>query len=182
MASDNEIMLDVKNGDVDRLGILFDRYHKHLFNYFLSGTQRRDASDDLVQEVFLRMLKYRGSFKDDGVFKVWMFSIAANARKDYYRKHSVRHEAIENAGDIVDLGPSPEDNVMLDDDIESLKKALKLLPHDMREVIVLSRYQNMRYKEIGEVVGCSEGAVKVRVHRAMKELTGIYHTLTGQSS
>ena len=128
------------------------------------------------------MLKYRDTFRDDGIFKVWMFSIANNVKKDYYRGRSIRYEPLENAGEVADGGPSPEDSVILGDDVAVLKKALELLPQDMREVIQLSRYQEMRYREIGEIIGCSEGAVKVRVYRAMKELTTIYHTLTGQSS
>ncbi len=172
-------MLSVKNGDVEKLASLFERYHKQLFNYFLYGTGCREVSDDLVQDVFLRMLKYRKSYRDDGEFKVWMFSIARNCRNDYYRGRSFKFEPIEHAGQVADSAMSPEESLLLDQDVALLKKALGELSDDMREVIILSRYQGLRYREIGEIMGCSEGAVKVRVFRAIKELGSIYNRLTG---
>jgi RNA polymerase sigma-70 factor (ECF subfamily) len=179
VTDDHEIMLAAKNGSIEKMGVLFDKYHRRLFNYFLYATGNREASDDLVQDVFLRMLKYRRSYRKEGAFRVWLFTIARNARTDYYRKRGKRHEPIEKAGDVIDREPTAEEKIEKADDTAILKKALKSLPDDMREVLVLSRFQNLRYREIGQVLKCSENAVKIRVYRAMKELTAIYNTMTG---
>ena len=64
-AADNELMLKVRDGDLGKLSFLFERYHRALFNFFLRSTGSRDLSEDLVQEVFLRILKYRHTFRPD---------------------------------------------------------------------------------------------------------------------
>ena len=79
-------MFQVKDGDLARLGILFERHHKILYNFFLRLTGNREASEDLLQEVFLRMLKYRNTYKGSSEFTTWMFQIARNSRADYFRK------------------------------------------------------------------------------------------------
>ncbi len=179
MTSDHELMKAVREGAIDKLGNLFERHNKHLYNFFLLGTKSRDTSEDLVQEVFFRMLKYRHTYQDDGDFKVWMFRIARNARTDYYRKHSQRHDLVEDIDTFESNQPNPHEELEQESDIALLKKAITKLPEDKRELIMLSRYQNLKYREIGEILDCTEGTVKVRMYRAMKELTDIYNTISG---
>src|SRR5881394_1762313 len=85
--TDENLMLAVRNGDVSKLGVLFDRHHRALFDFFVRMTGRRNVADDLVQDVFFRILKYRRTFRDESWFRAWMFHIARNARVDYYRSH-----------------------------------------------------------------------------------------------
>ena len=84
--TDNELMEAVKDGRVEKLAVLFERYHVALFNFFLRLTGDRAASEDLVQDVFMRILKYRAGFQSEGRFAVWMFQIARNAHVDHLRK------------------------------------------------------------------------------------------------
>ena len=182
MTSDHETMLAVRNGDIEKLGILFDRHKKHLFNYFRLGTGNRDASEDLVQDVFLRMLKYRQTYRDSGDFKVWMFTIARNVRTDYFRARAVIHEPIEEHEELVGDDPVKSDAADRSDDIALITSALSGLPEDMRELILLSKFNKVRYRDIGIIMNCSEGAVKVRVFRAMQELKDMYHKLRGDES
>src|ERR1019366_3123549 len=85
--SDEALMLAVRNGDVGKLGQLFERYHGTLFDFFCRMLNNRTAADDLVQDVFFRILKYRKTYRDDSHFRTWMFHIARNARFDYFKKH-----------------------------------------------------------------------------------------------
>ena len=71
-------------GDVARLGILFERYHRPLFDFLARMTGDRAAAEDLVQDVFIRILKYRATFRDEGSFETWIFRIARNARADWF--------------------------------------------------------------------------------------------------
>src|SRR5438128_5699321 len=84
--TDETLMLLVRGGDVARLGVLFDRHHRALFDFFARMTGSRTAAEHLVQDVFFRILKYRETFRDDSRFKAWMFHIARNARADHFRK------------------------------------------------------------------------------------------------
>src|SRR5271163_1784275 len=82
LAPDEDLMLEVRNGSGETLGVLFDRYHSPLFNFYSKLTGDRTLSDDLVQEVFLRILKYRQSYEPGTPFRAWIYQIARNARVD----------------------------------------------------------------------------------------------------
>src|ERR1700742_1666571 len=75
-------MLQVKAGDLERMSLLFERHHRALFGFLFHLTLRREASEDMVQTVFYRMLKYRNSFTEASSFSGWMYHIARNVLKD----------------------------------------------------------------------------------------------------
>ena len=82
IVTDEALMRAVREGDLSRLEILFDRYHLMLFGFLIRMTGNRHVAEDLVQEVFLRILKYRATYCDDACFKTWVYRIARNARAD----------------------------------------------------------------------------------------------------
>lgn len=179
MTDDHDVMLAVRNGEMEKLGILFQRHSKHLYNFFLMGIHDRDVSEDLVQDVFLRILKYRHTYRDNASFPVWMFTIARNVRTDYFRDHVTIHESIENHEDSIWYSTCQEDDSEKEAEALLVRKALARLPEGTRDLLVLSKFKNMRYRDIGTVMNCSEGAVKVRIFRAMRELKAMYHRLRG---
>src|SRR5436305_7968604 len=85
---DEELMFLVRNGVVEMLGVLFDRYQSPLFNFYCKLTGDRSVSEDLVQDVFYRILKYRKSYQSGMSFKSWMYQIARNARLDHAKRKS----------------------------------------------------------------------------------------------
>lgn len=179
MENDHEVMLAVRDGNVEKLGLLFEKHNKHLYNFFLRQTGNDNESEDLTQEVFFRMLKYRHTYKDEGDFMVWMFKIAYNARNDYYKKHRRFDDIDDEINTLTSDEPLPDRVIEQKSDIELLKKALNALPLKKKELILMSRYENINYKDIGNILGCTEGTVKVRMYRAIKDLTDIYFDLTG---
>ncbi len=182
LSTDHQLMLAVRNGNVSQLGVLFQRHHRLLFNFFMKQTGNRQASEDLVQEVFLRMLKFRQTYQDDGDFKIWMFQIAHHAWIDSYRKQRHKLEPIEENQSFPGNDLNPEQLLEQSDNMDVLRSALSQLSPDKRELIMLGRFQNLPYKEIGQILNCSEGTVKVRMFRALKELTQVYFKLTGEKS
>lgn len=172
--SDNALMLKVKSGDFNKLGILFERYNRMLFGFFYRITSDREASEDLVQNLFIRILKYRKQFRGDGKFTTWMYTIARNIIADHF-KHK------KKKGLNVELNQSNEN--MNDDLAESeiekekyqlLHKALNCLETDKRELLILSRYQGLKYREIAEIMNSSEGAIRVKIFRALNDLREHY--------
>jgi RNA polymerase sigma-70 factor (ECF subfamily) len=179
--TDENLMLAVRAGDVSKLGLLFDRHHRALFDFFARMTGSRAIAEDLVQDVFFRILKYRATFRADSRFKAWMFHIARNARVDYYRKQ--HPEAVLPEDDTAGFpspGPAPSHRLEQEEQITLLECAMFKLPAEKREVLVLSRYQEMKYEQIAEVMGCEVGTVKVRVHRALNELREIFLKLSSE--
>jgi len=163
-------MLQVRNGEAEMLGVLFDRYQAPLFNFYTKMTQDRAASEDLVQDVFLRILRYRQTYRPGTPFRTWMYQIARNARLDHVRR--VRPEAPLT---YEPPATSPaSDSAQQKQEALLLQRALMQLPEDKREILILSRFQELKYEEIARLLGCEVGAVKVRVHRALQQLREIF--------
>jgi RNA polymerase sigma factor (sigma-70 family) len=174
-------MLAVRDGDLAKLGPLFDRHHAGLFGFLSRMTGDRTAAEDLVQDVFVRILKYRATWRDGGSFETWLFRIARNARADYFRRRPPIEPIGEDALDVPDVGAGPAGLLEQERDVSRLRRALLLLRDDKRELIVLARYQLMRRERIAELLGVDVGTVKVRLHRALRELRGIYEKLSDES-
>ena len=181
MPTDHQLMLTVRNGNIEKLGLLFEEYHKKLYNYFQRQTANYHESEDLVQEVFFRILKYRHTYRNDGNFSVWMFEIARNARNDYYKRRSNKVKQIDDPDQLISSVLSPDKVLEQKSDFELLQKALDALSQEKKELILMSRYHDLSYKEISTILRCTVGTVKVRMYRAMKELTDKYFKLTGET-
>jgi RNA polymerase sigma factor (sigma-70 family) len=175
-ATDHELMIAVRAGDIARLGELFERHHRQLFGFFVRLTNQPSVSEDLVQVVFYRILKYRHTYRDEGKFTAWIYHLARKVTADHFRKHAAAAIAADPATlqEHPDADPSPDAQAAASDDLRLLRQALARLPLEHREVLVLSRLQSVEHKEIARLLDCSVGAVKVRVHRALKELRDVY--------
>lgn len=164
-------MLAVANGNLDLMSILFDRYHVRIYNFFNKMSQNKMVSQDLTQDVFIKILKYRTSY-NNGNFAAWIYTIARNMFSTYYQKQKK-----ERTSSIEDDKLNAEDVLLTQnkqEELDHLKTALLQLNNSDRELIVMHRYQEIKYKQIAEIIGSSENAVKVRVHRALKKLKDIY--------
>jgi RNA polymerase sigma factor (sigma-70 family) len=174
IVTDEALMTAVRDGDIPKLGLLFERYHVALFDFLSRMTGDRTAAEDLVQDIFVRILKYRSTFRDGGSFETWLFRIARNARADYFRtRHAVEpltNEALAQP----EAAPGPIRQFETEEDRQRLKQALLQLREDKREVIVLARYRGMTHEQIAELLGIETGAVKVRLHRALQDLRQIF--------
>jgi len=175
---DEVLMLQVREGAGEPLAVLFDRYHLPLFNFYAKLTGDRGVSEDLVQEVFLRILKYRRSYRPGTDFRPWMYQIARNARFDHVRKQHADSEYSEAMAP----GISYPDGAQQTQEAALLHRALLQLPEEKREVLILSRFQELKYEEIARLLGCEVGAVKVRVHRALQELRLLFQGLAGSAN
>ena len=180
--SDAQIMLQVRDGNATMLGELFERHHVALFNYFLRLSAKRAFSEDMVQEVFLRVLKYHHTYRGESEFKVWLYRIARNAWIDHLRKKRLARVSLDENGlqEPVSSDPLPQQVLEEEQRRNLLKQALAQLTPDKREVLVLSRYQDMRYEEIAQVLDCTVSNVKIKVHRAIKELRVIVKQLIAE--
>jgi RNA polymerase sigma-70 factor (ECF subfamily) len=179
--TDEALMVAISGGNIGKLGILFERHHAALFQFFCRMIGNRTVAEDLVQDVFFRMLKYRRTFREGSRFTTWMFHIARNVRVDYLRKHRY---AVETGSSPEHCGsaPAPADLVEQDQNHVLLKQALLELPGDKRELLVLARFQELPYSEIAELLGVDTGTVKVRVHRAIKDLRSIFLKLSNRQA
>jgi len=125
------------------------------------------------------MLKYRYTFTGDGEFVAWMYQIARNTIKDMAKKNrnKLQQYDVEDMADKIAGGALADEYLEKKQAKAELHRAMARLSDDHREILTMSRFQEMKYHEIGAVLNISEGAVKVRVHRAMQELKDIYRKI-----
>ena len=180
--TDNELMEDVRDGRVEKLAVLFERHQAMLYNFFLRLTGNRAASEDLVQEVFMRVLKYRAGYMGDSRFNVWLFQIARNTHIDHLRKQKAALPLDEQFEETPSREPRPDTVYEAGQEAELVRRALDRLPAPKREILVLFRFQNLKLREIAELTGTQVGTVKAQVHRALKDLSRIYLELQGGSA
>lgn len=164
-------MQSVSNGDIAQSASLFERYHVNMYNYFRKMNHNKSLSEDLTQEVFVRMIKYRTSYNNQYKFKPWLYRIASNVRHDHFRDQKIKY----SNGEIPEI-VSTEDNIV-DKQIEESRKlqtAINSLKEDQREILILSKLQKMKYTDIAAIKNTTESNVKTIVHRSIHKLRKYY--------
>ena len=173
--SDEALMAAVRADDLDQLVPLFERYHGPLFNYLTRLTNDRETSEDLTQTVFERILKYRSSYQSSQPFRAWVYQMARNVHADYWqRKEKMRAADVDEVERTGGLRGAALIQMRVSSSADDLHEALALLPTPQREILVLHRFQGFGYEEIGQLLGCTAEAARVKAHRALQALRKIY--------
>ncbi len=180
--TDEQLIQWVADGDPSCLATLFERHHRAVYQFCLQITRHRTESEDLVQDVFLKILRSAGSFRGEGLFKAWMFNIARNVTLDYLRR-SRRRSNTSIDDDTVDEHltdrRSAEQSAAGSQTMTLVMQALAELPVAAQQVIWLGRFEFDGYDELGQALGCNAGAARVRMHRAMAQLNSTYTSING---
>src|SRR4051794_37810383 len=169
----------VQAGDSSQLAVLFERHHAGLFRYLMQLSRNRALSEDLTQEVFFRVLKYARTYDPDLPFSVWLYRMGRNAFFDSLRARSAEPMDAETL-QLRSREPMPEEAFSRKQERTFLEEALQNLSGEKREVLVLSRFHDLRYQEIAQIMKCEVGTVKVRVYRALRELREKFCELRGE--
>ena len=164
--TDEAIMAEVAQGNLEKLRLLFDRHHVHLFNFLYKMSGDRMLSEDLTQDVFYKVMKYRSSY-NNGNFLSWMFTIARNSLKTHFTRNKERHGDLESVAHRLE-------NETRQEEYTHLHQALQQLEPSDREVVSMNRFQGIKYQELAEIMDSTPGAVKTKVSRALKKLKTIY--------
>jgi RNA polymerase sigma factor (sigma-70 family) len=174
---DKTLMIKAVEGDLDQIGVLYQRYRMPLYSYFFKLTSgEKSHSEDLVQTVFYRVLKYRDQFKGNGSFAGWLFTIAHHVGIDFHKnqqQYKRRHENVREdhaMHEEADILEKAESSLLL-------LKALDMLKQEEREILVMSKQESLKYSEIAEIFKCTENVMKVRIFRALSKLKEIYNKL-----
>jgi RNA polymerase sigma factor (sigma-70 family) len=170
--NDQELMKLVQAGDFSPAGEIYDRYSARIYNFAYRFLKNPEAAEDATQEVFVKMMRYAKQFHGDAKLSTWLFSITANLCRDHLRKAD--NKVKESDETLLSLPSSmeelPDRQLEIRQNEQRVQQALERLTAEQKEAILLSRYQGLSYAEIAQIAGCSEGAVKTRVFRAMETL------------
>lgn len=180
--TDEMIMEAVKSGDLQQATVLFERYNRRIFSFLARMTLDRDAAEDLTQNVFLRVIKYRTSYREGARFQSWIFQIARNVFSDHYQ--SVRNKFsdfvdVSRLGDALPDTSGAEENEERED---RLHRSLARLTAEQREVLVLTRFEQLKYEEVATMMNITVANVKVKVHRAILRLREFYFEMEGREA
>jgi RNA polymerase sigma-70 factor (ECF subfamily) len=157
--------------------LLFERYHKKIFNFLARMTMDRELAEDLTQNVFLRMIKYRNSYKDGLKFQSWIYQVARNVFSDHYQAHKNKYADFVDVEKVSDYMPDEEESHSMEEKERLLHRSLNRLPEEQRELLVLTRFQHMKYEEVAQIMDTSVANIKVKVHRAIAKLREYYFEL-----
>jgi len=174
MYRDEQIMNFVQEGNFQQMGELYNRHYKRIYNFFRKMQLEQSISEDLTQNTFERVMKYKDSFKQDSQFVPWLYRIASNVKNDHYRGQKLKiagevNEEVYRNKDVYKMENSSEDEQK-----DRLKLAMKKLTTDQQQLIWMAKYEGMKYEEVAQIMDLTISNVKVKIHRAIKDLRNIY--------
>lgn len=167
--ADRDLYARFRAGDRDAMAVLFRRHRDDVFALCCRLVDD-DAAADLLQETFLRVWRHHRTFAGRSRFSTWLYTIARNTCMDHLRSSS-RRRALQELQVADSL--SREESLARHERGEraqTVRAAVATLPPDAREAVVLIRFHGLSYREAAQVCGASEGAIKQRVHRALRRL------------
>jgi RNA polymerase sigma-70 factor, ECF subfamily len=181
--TDEALLGRYRRGDLSAFKEIVRRHQRGLFNFALRQVQVPSTAEDIVQEVFVRVVQSIDSFKEEARFSTWAYTIARNLCIDHLRKKAHRRHASLDAsssgeegegstlGERVPASGAGADRVAIGKQLQThIKAAVDKLPEDQREVFLMRQVGDLAFKEIAEIVGVSENTVKSRMRYALERL------------
>ena len=154
---------------------LYEKYHQEIYQFIYYMSKDRETAEDLVQEVYIRVMKAYNRFEGNSSEKTWMYSIARNVTIDYFRKQKGWKNKIISTIDwdgqmIKDNQPIPEEVAIMNDNVREIYRYLNRCTVNQKAVIILRYIQGMSISETTDVLNWSESKVKTTQHRALKAI------------
>ncbi len=167
----------VKNGDLQQASVLFDRYQLRIYNFLARTTMDRALAEDLTQNVFLRIIKYRNSYREGNRFQSWIYQVARNVFSDHYQANKNRKSDFISVEKMSDTMSDREEENEQEERERVLHRSLAMLNDEQRELLVLTRFQHLKYEEVADMMETTVANIKVKVHRAIAKLREHYFEL-----
>jgi RNA polymerase sigma-70 factor, ECF subfamily len=179
--SDAEIMLRVREGDDSGFSILIEKYRKQIVHFMFRMSRNQAVAEELAQEVFLRVYRSRQTYRAEAKFSTWLYRIATNLGVNHARDTKYERTAQNvyldqpdaetgTTPDVADSTLSVEQQLVRDERMNAIRKHVMALPERQRSAVLMHKYQEMDYKEIGDVLKLSESATKSLLFRAYQTL------------
>jgi RNA polymerase sigma factor (sigma-70 family) len=167
--SDEQLMGAYVSGDAAAFRVIFERYAPLLMRAMLRELYMREEANDLVQQTFLQLHRARADFDGGQKLKPWIFTIAMNLKREYFRRKKRRPERSLDAEGTIEPAVAALGAARVEAR-RTLARVMVDLPADQREVIELHWFDGLEFSEVAQVVGASVSAVKVRAHRGYVRL------------
>ena len=171
--TDEELIKNFQNGDINSYNQLVYRYKDKLFNYIIQFVKDAPQAEDLLQDTFLKLYTHKNSYKEIAKFSTWIYTIAGNYARTELRKYKRRKTfshsdlGFDNKEFIIkDKAETPSEAFLAINLKSELNNCLSKLPLNFRTIIILRDIQELSYEEISTIVELPLGTVKSRINRA----------------
>jgi RNA polymerase sigma-70 factor (ECF subfamily) len=167
------LVTSILNGNLDSFSILVSKYENRLFNFLLRLTSSREDSEEILQETFIRVYSYLYRYDSKWQFSTWIYSIAVNSFKDFYKKKKRRHtEYYDYSSDYLQDSFTPiEDTYETKELYDKVVKLINGLKEDQRTALILKCIQGFSYNEIAKILDISPDNARMKVFRARQSIS-----------
>lgn len=183
--SDEQLASLFKKGEPDAFDELVHRYYTHIYRFMVRFTGQEHLSEDLTQEIFIKLYRSIDLFDEAKRFKPWFFTLAANRARDELRsaKRSARKVVVDNSRHEEDMSllnilpagsATPEEQALEKETSEQVREAMMQLSDRLREILILAYYEKMQYSEIAQTLDIPLGTVKSRLHKAVSSFGKVW--------
>lgn len=168
-----QALVEMARQDPEAFGQLYDLYFARIHSYIYRRVGDRPLAEDLTADTFFRALKAIKRYEWRGMpFSAWLYRIASNTVTDHFRSSRATNVPLDEQWGLQDAGEQPEDAALRIDRMEEILQAVRTLSPDQQDVVLLRFQGDLRLREIADIVGKSEGAVKALMFRALHTLRG----------
>jgi RNA polymerase sigma-70 factor, ECF subfamily len=175
---DAQLMLRVREGDDTSFALLLERHRRPVIHFLYRMVQSQHVSEELAQEVFLRVYRSREKYEPTAKFTTWLFRIASHLALNWIRdgRKEKGHESLDretpDGGErqVADRQPNVEQEMLYAVRLREVRGAIADLPAKQRAAVMMHKYQELEYSQIAAALGCSDSAVKSLLFRAYETL------------
>ena len=168
---DPELVARARSGDERSLGSLVDRHHGSVYRTALAIVRDEELAADVAQDAFLKAFRGLDGFRGDAAFRTWLLTIAANEARTQLRRATRRRETpLDEAGPLLAGQPNPGETAVLRLEAARVRATLGRLPEKQRMAVTLRLEDGLSFREVGEVIGSSEGAARVNYFHGVRRL------------
>lgn len=175
---DAELMLRVREGDETSFALLLERHRGPVVHFLYRMVQNPSVSEELAQEVFLRVYRSRATYEPTAKFTTWLFRIATHLALNWVRdgKKEKGHESLDEQvvdgvdRQVRDRQPTIEQAMLYEVKMTEVRRAIEALPAKQRAAVLMHKYEELEYAQIARALNCSESAVKSLLFRAYESL------------
>ncbi len=174
---DAELMLRVREGDQACFAVLLERHRNAVIHFLYRMVLNQAVAEELAQEVFLRVYRFRGNYEATAKFTTWLFRIAAHLGLNSIRdgRHEKTQTSLDEETDgatrqVQDRTRTVEQELVYRAKLREVRQAIQSLPSKQRAAVTMHKYEELGYAEIANVLRCSESAVKSLLFRAYESL------------
>ena len=180
--SDDEAILLAGQGNTEAFSVLYLRYVKRIYNYIYYRTGSQHDAEDLTERVFFRAMNHIKNYHNRGLpFSAWLYRIAHNLVANWHRDSRRKREVpLDDHSYTIRHGEQPESALVRNQEIEGLMEAIRKLPEDRQNLLILKFVEHMSNEEIAHIMGRSEGAIKSLYHRTLLSLRDDLGILRGE--